>query len=352
MLTADTGHYTLVLRHVAYHPFEQEVCVAAADTDLGDLPFAPLGISEVTVTAETVTRQADRFVVSIGNTPALAGQDGTELLARAPGVWLGEDGISINGAGGTKVYVDGRELKGSAEENTSYLRSLTAADIARIEVVPLTGAEFAADSPGRCDPHHAPAAPRRRHGRQPAILYDAKQPDSGLYPLGADRHPHRALDTHRIRVGKLHSGCRKPLHGDPRTGRATAALRRQERFEELYKLRARAFLRGIRPYAETHRRFRHRIHGTQHPHADTIAHHTRTNPERQPLPPAHGREYPDRNRQLHLEDRHAGIAVQTDRRLHALHLPRRQQLPYDDLRTREPCATRSTNPPRVPCTTS
>ena len=55
VLTADTGHYTLVLRHVAYHPFEQEVCVAAADTDLGDLPFAPLGISEVTVTAETVT---------------------------------------------------------------------------------------------------------------------------------------------------------------------------------------------------------------------------------------------------------------------------------------------------------
>lgn len=119
VLTADTGRYTLVLRHVAYHPFEQEVCVAAADTDLGDLPLAPLGISEVTVTAETVTRQADRFVVSIGNTPALAGQDGTELLARAPGVWLGEDGISINGAGGTKVYVDGRELKGSAEENTS-----------------------------------------------------------------------------------------------------------------------------------------------------------------------------------------------------------------------------------------
>lgn len=138
----------------------------------------------------------------------------------------------------------------------------------------------------------------------------------------------------------------------PAAGRAAAALRRQERFEEPHKLRARAFLRGIRPDAETHRRFRHRIHGTQHPHADTIAHHTRTNPERQPLPPAHGREYPDRNRQLHLEDRHAGIAVQTDRRLHALHRPRRQQLPYDDLHTREPCATRSTNPPQVPCTTS
>ena len=67
VLTADTGRYTLVLRHVAYRPFEQEVCVAAADTDLGDLPLTPLGISEVTVTAETITRQADRFVVNIGD---------------------------------------------------------------------------------------------------------------------------------------------------------------------------------------------------------------------------------------------------------------------------------------------
>ena len=45
VLTADTGRYTLVLRHVAYRPFEQEVGVAAADTDLVDLPLAPLVIS-------------------------------------------------------------------------------------------------------------------------------------------------------------------------------------------------------------------------------------------------------------------------------------------------------------------
>ena len=146
-LTADTGRYTLVLRHVAYRSLEQEIRITR-DTDLGELALTPLDIREVTVTAETITRQADRFVVNINDTAALAGQDGTELLARAPGVWLGEDGISINGAGGTKVYVDGRELKGSAEETTSYLRSLTAADIARIEVVPLAGAEFTADSRG------------------------------------------------------------------------------------------------------------------------------------------------------------------------------------------------------------
>lgn len=147
-LPADTGHYVLVLRHVSYQPFVTAVQVGTDNADPGDLHLVPLGIREVTVTAETVTRQADRFVVTVGDTPALAGQDGTELLARAPGVWLGDDGISINGAAGAKVYVDGRELKGTAEQTTSYLRSLTAADIARIEVVPLAGAEFAADTRG------------------------------------------------------------------------------------------------------------------------------------------------------------------------------------------------------------
>ena len=146
-LAADTGRYTLVLRHISYQPLEAQVQVAG-DADIGDLRPSPLGIREVTVTAETVTRQADRFVVEIGDTPALAGQDGTELLAQAPGVRLGDEGISINGATGAKVYVDGRELKGTAEETTAYLRSLTAADIARIEVVPLAGAEFAADTRG------------------------------------------------------------------------------------------------------------------------------------------------------------------------------------------------------------
>lgn len=145
---ADTGRYTLTLRHISYQPLEQPVGSGAADVELGDLQLRPVGIGEVTVTAKTLTREADRFVVHVGDSPALAGQDGAELLARAPGVWISDNSITINGASGTKIYIDGRELKGSAEETASYLRSLTAADIARIEVVPLAGAEFTADARG------------------------------------------------------------------------------------------------------------------------------------------------------------------------------------------------------------
>lgn len=66
----------------------------------------------MTVTAEAVTRESDRFVVSVGDGPAFAGRDGEELLRLAPGVRIGDEGISVNGASGTQVYVDGRKLKG------------------------------------------------------------------------------------------------------------------------------------------------------------------------------------------------------------------------------------------------
>lgn len=148
MLRADTGSYLLSLRHVAYRPIDTLIRIGAQGVELGDLKMEPANIRTVTVTADAVTRESDRYVVRVGDGPQLAGRDATELLALAPGVWIGDEGISVNGAGGTQVYVDGRQLKGSAEETASYLRSLTAADIARIEVLPQAGADYAADARG------------------------------------------------------------------------------------------------------------------------------------------------------------------------------------------------------------
>ena len=147
-LTADTGNYVLSLRHVGFEPLERSFHMGLPGLDLGELGLTAAGIGSVTVTAEAVTRENDRFVVSVGDGPAFAGRDGEELLQLAPGVRIGDNGISVNGATGTQVYIDGRRLKGSAEQTAAYLRSLTAADIARIEVVPQTGAEFAADARG------------------------------------------------------------------------------------------------------------------------------------------------------------------------------------------------------------
>ena len=93
-------------------------------------------------------READRFVVDVANAPAAIGKDGIELLERAPGVWIDGEKISINGKSGSKVYVNDRELRMEPEQLLTYLRSLRAEEIQKIEVVPTSGADYDADSAG------------------------------------------------------------------------------------------------------------------------------------------------------------------------------------------------------------
>ena len=95
-----------------------------------------------------IRREADRFVVDVANSDSAIGKDGEELLRQSPGVWIQDDNISVNGASGTKLYVNEREMKLEGAELLSYIRSLKAEDIAKIEIVPQTGADHDANQSG------------------------------------------------------------------------------------------------------------------------------------------------------------------------------------------------------------
>ena len=57
-------------------------------------------LQEVVVRTSPVKRKADRFILSV---PPAQNKDGVELLQQAPGVWLSDERISINGSSGTKA---------------------------------------------------------------------------------------------------------------------------------------------------------------------------------------------------------------------------------------------------------
>ena len=63
-------------------------------------------------------------------------------------MWVKDDEISINGSAGTKIFINNREIKMTGEQLVRYVKSLRAEDIAKIEVVPQTGADHDADSSG------------------------------------------------------------------------------------------------------------------------------------------------------------------------------------------------------------
>lgn len=148
-LKVAPGSYTLQIQFLGFDPVKKEVRVEQ-DNDLGDFVMrsSATGIESVVVKARLVRREADRFVVDVANTPAAIGKDGIELLEHAPGVWIDGEKISINGKSGSKVYINDRELRMEPEQLLTYLRSLRAEEIQKIEVVPTTGADYDADSAG------------------------------------------------------------------------------------------------------------------------------------------------------------------------------------------------------------
>lgn len=146
-LEVPPGKYTLQIQYLGFDPVKQQVDIGA-QSDLGDIVLrsSPTRIEGVVVSARLVRREADRFVVDVANAPAAIGKDGIELLEQAPGVWIDGEKISINGKSGSKVYINDRELKMDNEQLLTYLRSLRAEEIQKIEVVPVTGADYDADS--------------------------------------------------------------------------------------------------------------------------------------------------------------------------------------------------------------
>ena len=142
VLKAAPGEYTLWIQYLGFDPVKKPVRVEQ-ESHLGDFVMhaSATGIQSVEVKARLVRREADRFVVDVANAPAAIGKDGIELLERAPGVWIDGEKISINGKSGSKVYVNDRELRMEPEQLLTYLRSLRAEEIQKIEVVPTTGAD-------------------------------------------------------------------------------------------------------------------------------------------------------------------------------------------------------------------
>lgn len=148
-LEVPAGDYTLSVLYLGYEPLTREVRVEQRN-DLGDLTLksAATRIDEVVVTGQLIRREADRYVMDVANAPAAIGKDGVELLKLAPGIWIDGEKISVNGKTGPKVYVNDRELHMEPQQLLSYLASLRADEIRKIEVVPQTGADYDADSSG------------------------------------------------------------------------------------------------------------------------------------------------------------------------------------------------------------
>ncbi len=142
--------YALVVTYLGAADLRINDIRVAADVDLGTLVLAPGGIelagATVTATRALVEVKTDRTVFNVQGTINATGNNGLELLRMTPGVDVdNNDNISVLSRSGVLVYVDGRRLPLSGVDLSNYLRTLTADQIDRIEVITSPGARYEAE---------------------------------------------------------------------------------------------------------------------------------------------------------------------------------------------------------------
>ncbi|WPV65521.1 outer membrane beta-barrel protein [Chitinophaga sp. LS1] len=90
----------------------------------------------VTGKAPLIERKIDRVIFNVDNSISLVGGSAWDAVQKAPGVRTsGENRIMLAGGNSAKVMLNGRTLQLSGEDLTNLLKSISSADIARIEVI-------------------------------------------------------------------------------------------------------------------------------------------------------------------------------------------------------------------------
>ena len=149
MQQVAAGTYDVVVTYLGSPELRRVGLTVNDDIDLGVLTMAPAGVAlaEATVTADRVLVEVkpDRTTFNVDRTINAVGNDGLDLLRKAPGVNVdNNDNINVLGRSGVLVYVDGKRLPLSGADLSNYLRNLTAEQIDRIDIITNPGAKYEA----------------------------------------------------------------------------------------------------------------------------------------------------------------------------------------------------------------
>lgn len=142
------GDYELKISMLGFRTASQRVKLNS-HVDLGNIVVesSTVAMKDVTVAAarSMIRREIDRVVFDAQNTIAVVGGSALDLLSNVPGLRVTQTSISIIGKGGVKVFVNDREIQLTDEELIGFLRSYSAAQIDKVEVITIPPAKYGAE---------------------------------------------------------------------------------------------------------------------------------------------------------------------------------------------------------------
>nr|WP_210488805.1 TonB-dependent receptor [Rufibacter aurantiacus] len=147
------GEYSLAFSFIGYEAVSRHNIVLTdqkPEVHVGTikLKVAATKLKEVTVQGlrPTITQEADKMVVSVQGTALAAGRTAYDVLTRAPGVFIDQEGnIQLNGRSGVTVMLDGKLTYLSARDLRSLLEGMPAENLKNIEIITNPSAKFDAE---------------------------------------------------------------------------------------------------------------------------------------------------------------------------------------------------------------
>ncbi|MDC6404951.1 MULTISPECIES: TonB-dependent receptor domain-containing protein [Maribacter] len=137
---AFSGTYILNISNIGFVGYSKTILVNDTSLDLGViiLEAATENLDEVTVVAEKPMVQvlADKTVFNVEKTINVTGTSAFELLRKAPGVVIDNNGgLIVEGKAGVQIFIDNRPSVLQGQDLTNYLESLQSTDIEAIEII-------------------------------------------------------------------------------------------------------------------------------------------------------------------------------------------------------------------------
>lgn len=137
-LNAKNGIYTLTISYVGYTTYTSNIKLEK-NLDLGliTLTADQNALDEVVITSrkKLIEQKPDRLIFNVENSITASNGDALDALKIAPGLQLQNGEINMFGKGNPRILINDRLLPLSGEELTSYLNTLSANDIKKIEII-------------------------------------------------------------------------------------------------------------------------------------------------------------------------------------------------------------------------
>lgn len=141
------GNYLLLTQSMNFVKYESAVLNLSQNLDLGkiSLEAAATKLKEIVVsgTKPFIQQQYDKTVLNVAGSISAVGSNALEVLAKAPGITLDQnDNIAMRGKQGVLVMIDGKFVPMSGQDLANMLKSMSANQIEKIDLVTNPSAKY------------------------------------------------------------------------------------------------------------------------------------------------------------------------------------------------------------------